>query len=107
MIGKLISLDDGPKRNVRVEITPKLLKSELAKPQGDVSPSSVQGFTIERSRFLFRDLIRLWLRTTAGEVEFYRSRSMFDVALLLDELEAVIGPKPRDLKNIKDAKVLV
>lgn len=103
MIGKLTSLDDGPKRSVEVTITPYLLNSELAKPQGAVSPSEVRGLILERRRWFFRNVIRLWLQTDAGEVDFYRSRSMFDVVLLLDELEAAIGHKPRTLINIRES----
>lgn len=102
MIGKLTSLDGGPRRNVEVAITPELLDSEIAKPQGAVTPSRVHGLILERRRLLFRDIIRIWLQTDAGEIDFYRSRSRFDVALLLDELEAAIGHRPRILKNFKE-----
>ena len=102
MIGELTSIHDGPKRSVELTITPSLLNSEIAKPRGEISPSEVRGIVLERRRWLFRDVHRLWLQTDEGDIDFYRSRSMFDVALLLDELDAVIGPRPRTLKNIKE-----
>ena len=104
MIGKLTSLNEGPRRNVQVTVTPDSLTCELAKPRREIPSSAVTGITIEASRYRFRRLIHLWLQTDAGDVDFYRSRSMFDIALLLDELEAVIGPKPRTLKNIEEAE---
>jgi hypothetical protein len=100
----LISIHDGPKRSVELTITTSLLNSEIAKPRGEISPSEVRGIVLERRRWLFRDVIRLWLQTDERDIDFYRSRSMFDVALLLDELDAVIGPRPRTLKNIKEAE---
>jgi hypothetical protein len=104
MIGKLTALGDEPTRTVVVTIAPDLLSSELSMPQGAVTPLKVMGIILERRRWLFRDIIRIWFQTDEGEIEFYRSRSMFDIALLLDELEAAIGHRPRTLKNIQESE---
>lgn len=106
MIGKLISLDGKPQRNVEVTITPNMLSSEISKPRSAVSPFEVRGLIIEKRRWWFRNLIRLWLQTNGGDIEFYQSHSMFDVALILDEMEAAIGSRPRILKNIKEAELV-
>lgn len=102
MIGKLISIANGPKRNAEIRIDGKSLFSAMAIPPGEIEPTSVVGLIVERKRRFFRDCYHLRLKLkNMREINFYRSRQIFDIALILDELEAAIGDIPRTLINLK------
>ena len=101
MLGEITSLENGPVRNVAVSIKSDLLESEIATPKGPIHPDEVTGIILEKRKKLFRTAFHLGLKTKSSEIDFYRSRSSFDIALLLDELDAIIGHRPRTLINIE------
>ena len=51
-------------------------------------------------------LVHLYLQTVSGmRIRFYTGDAPFDIALLLDELEASLGDKPRTWKKAEPTAV--
>lgn len=98
MIGRLVSVERGPERNVRLIVTPKMLASEISIPTGPVDPALVESYSVVQTIDSNGTLSRLhFVLTDGGNTCFYSTYSMFDLALLLDQLDATIGERPRTL----------
>jgi hypothetical protein len=98
MIGQLTSVANGPERNVKVTITPEEVFSEISEPPGARRATDVVEFVVREESVDGAPLFTLEFTMAApkpGRVSFYRTRSQFDLALLLDMLEATIGDRPR------------
>jgi hypothetical protein len=95
-IGKITSVENGPVRDVTVRISSKELFSEISAPPGPISGTDVRAYDVVEERDGGRLLVHLDLQTVSGRtVRFYTAEAQFDIALLLDELEAALGDKPR------------
>ena len=98
MIGRLISVERGLERNVKVTVTVETLASEISSPSGPVDPRQIQGYEIAQSKDREGTLSQLYfVLSTGGRVRFYSTYSTFDLALLLDQLDGTIGERPRTL----------
>jgi hypothetical protein len=98
MIGKLTSVQDGPKRNVVVTISATALSSEISSPPGIYDPRSVDHYEVVGLGNKSAALITLTLALADGRrVQFYSTDSQFDMALLLDELDGTIGERKRHI----------
>jgi|ERR1043166_5242802 hypothetical protein len=94
-VGKIISVENGPKRDVEVRITRDRLFSEISVPPGEISGAEVSGIRVVEEEVGGNKFLHLYLETLAGtRVLFYTGATKFDIALLLDELEASLGNKP-------------
>lgn len=95
-IGRIISIEHGPQRDVAVRITPHWLTSEISVPPGEVRGADVSAIHVTEERAEGMQVFRLDLETIRGErVVFYTAVTKLDIALLLDELEASLGDKLR------------
>ena len=93
-VGKITSIENGPKRDVDVRITPDRLFSEISIPPGEIVGASVSGIRVVEEEVGDNDCFHLYLETLPGAcVLFYTAATKFDIALLLDELEASLGNK--------------
>jgi hypothetical protein len=94
--GKLISVDQGPKRDVTVRIAHDELLSEISDPPGPIKGADVTSYHVAEEQCGAVSLLNLYLETATGRrIRFYTADDRFDIALLLDELEASLGNKPR------------
>jgi len=99
-IGKVISVENGPKRDVKVRISSQEIYSEISEPPGAIPGSSVCSYDVVEEKIEGHLLVHLYLKTIdGGLVRFYTGEAPFDVALILDELEASLGDKPRTWKK--------
>ncbi len=95
-IGKIISVENGPKRDVVVRIAPGQLFSEISVPPGEIRGADVSTIHVVEETVEGKPCLQLYLETLRGNrVLFYTAATKFDLALLLDELEASLGDKPR------------
>lgn len=95
-MGNLISLESGPERNVHITIRVELLSSEIASPSGAINPREIESFEINRCKEGEGIRLSLWFHLSNGNrVLFYSTRSQFDLVLLLDQIDATIGSRPR------------
>jgi hypothetical protein len=93
-VGRLISVETGPMRDVEVRITPNRLFSEISVPPGEVSGADVSGIRIVEEEVGGHKYPHLYLETFPGaHVLCYTAATEFDIALLLDELAASLGNK--------------
>lgn len=70
--------------------------SEISDPPGAISGADVAAYHVVEEREGDRLFVHLNLRTVDGRtVRFYMAEAPFDVLLLLDELDASLGDKPR------------
>ena len=94
--GHIISLTEGPRRDVEVRISSKELFSEISEPPGAIQTADVTGYEIaaegDPGTYSFRLYVRL---VTGPRVLFYTGVTQIDLALLLDELEAALPDAPR------------
>jgi hypothetical protein len=98
VIGQLTSVVNGPERNVKVTITPEEVYSEIAEPSGARRASDLVEYVVKEETLDGATLFTLeFTMSTPGleKISFYRTHSQFDLALLLDMLEATIGDRPR------------
>jgi hypothetical protein len=98
MIGQLISVANVPERNVKLTINAEEVYSQIADPQGAIKASDITEYLIKEETIEGALLYSLEFTMSSpglGKVSFYRTRSQFDLALLLDMLEATIGDRPR------------
>jgi hypothetical protein len=95
-IGTIISVDEGPKRDVTVRIGSDELFSEISDPPGPIKGADVRAYQVTEEQSGAMRLLHLYLETsTASRIRFYTATTQLDIALLLDELEASLGDKPR------------
>jgi hypothetical protein len=96
MIGKLISVENGPERNVKLTITPNEVWSELSQPAGSFSPQSIDHYEVTGLQQEDEGLITLTLvLADSSRVVFYSTDMKLDMVLLLDQLDGTIGDRPR------------
>jgi hypothetical protein len=94
--GRIVSLKQGPKRDVEVHITKAELFSAISDPPGAISGSDIAGYEIFEDRSADAYSFRLYVRLIGGlRVVFYSGVVQFDLALLLDEFEAALPHVPR------------
>ena len=96
-IGKITSVDaTGPKRNVNVRIASNELFSEIADPSGPIPGGDITAVRVAEQQTGDTHVLHLYLETAGGNsIRFYTAETKFDIALLLDELEASLGQRPR------------
>lgn len=100
-MGRIISLAKGPERDVEVRITSSEIFSAISDPPGAIGGAEVAGLEIAEEKkgltFSFPDYsFRLFIRLSSGRrVLFYEGATRFDLALLLDEIEASFPNVPR------------
>lgn len=100
-IGRITSLTNGPERDVEVRIASDELFSAISNPAGVIKGSEVVGLEVAEEKtgatFSFPDYsFRLFMRLSNGHrVLFYQGATRFDLALMLDEIEAAIPNVPR------------
>jgi len=94
-IGKIISLEHGPKRDVLVRISSSELFSEISDPPGAIRTVDVTGYDVVEERSGDSLLYHLFVRTAAHRVLFYTALTQLDVGLLLDDFGASLGSLPR------------
>ena len=98
MLGKLTSVENGPKRNVALTISKSILLSEISSPPGTYDPQSVDHYEVVGLGDKNAPLITLTLVLADGRrIQFYSTESQFDMALLLDELDGTIGERERHI----------
>jgi hypothetical protein len=100
MIGELTSVEDGPERNVRLVITPTEVYSEISSPAGSYQPQTIDHYEVSGMQDTPGNLIALtFVLADQRRVQFYCTRSKFDMALLLDQLDATIGERKREISR--------
>jgi hypothetical protein len=98
MIGELTSVQNGPERNVKIVITPTELRSEISSPSGSYEPHSIQHYELSGLQEHESGLVTLtFVLADERRVQFYCTHSKFDMALLLDQLDATIGERKREV----------
>ena len=97
MIGQLTSLDP-LERNVDVRITSDSLFSEISDINAEIDAHRVSGYVIDQRNDVYHLLIKVD-ELNSDPVDFYRTRSKGDLALLLDLLDGTIGDRPRELRT--------
>ena len=97
MIGKLISVENGPERNMKLVVTQSELHSEISSPAGSFDPQRVDHYEIVGMQERDTGLVTLTIVLVHGQrVRFYCTESKFDMALLLDQLDGTIGERKRE-----------
>lgn len=95
-IGKVISVSNGPKRNVEVRIARDVLFSEISEPAGPIKAAEVTAIDVVEELVQDALLLHLYLQTSNGpRIRFYTGVTQLDIGLLLDELEASAVNRPR------------
>src|SRR5688572_11673589 len=98
MIGELTSVANGPERNVRLVITPTEVQSEISEPAGNYDPRGIDHYELSGLQQHEHGLVSLtFVLVDQRRVRFYCTHSKFDMALLLDQLDATIGERRRDV----------
>jgi hypothetical protein len=102
-VGDITGFGDRPRRNVEVRIGRRELFSEIADPPGVIRSRDVVGIRVSEELLdAGKHVIHLHLDTNRQKsILFYTGVTRFDIALLLDELEASLGDKPRKWETIK------
>lgn len=105
-IGRLTSIQNGPERNVKLIISATKVCSEISSPPGsydsrDIDHYEVSGLQEKDSGFVTLTLVLADRR----RVRFYSTEEKVDMVLLLDELDATIGPRKRKILSKKGTKV--
>jgi hypothetical protein len=96
MIGALTSVQNGPERNVKLVVTPTEVQSEISSPCGSVDPRDIEHYELTGLGPEEKGLITLtFVLRDQQRVQFYCTDSKFDMALLLDQLDAAIGMRRR------------
>ena len=101
MTGKLISAEKGPERNVKLIISSKEVCSEISLPPGSYLPESIHHYLVSGMQAPPGSLVTLtFVLADQRRVQFYRTESKFDMALLLDQLDATIGMRRREVESV-------
>jgi hypothetical protein len=96
MIGKLISVENGPERNVKLVISPTEVYSEISSPPGSCQPQHIDHYEVSGLQKQDGGLLTLtFVLTDQRRIQFYSTHSKFDMMLLLDRLDATIGERRR------------
>jgi len=99
-VGELVSLKNGPERNVFLSVGPEFVESEISIPSNSIESSDITHYIICQREDLWS--LHLRLQESDIDVDFYRTRSQFDLTLLLDLFTSEVGDKPRIIN--KDAE---
>jgi len=96
MIGRLTSVENGPERSVKLIISPTEVLSEISSPSGSYDPRSIDYYELSGLQETDSGMVTLTF-VLAGQrrVRFYCTEEKLDMALLLDQLDATIGPRSR------------
>ena len=98
MIGELTSVQNGPERNVKLVITPTEVHSEISSPSGSFDPQGIEHYELAGLQQHESGLVALtFVLADLRRVQFYCTHSKFDMALLLDQLDATIGERRREV----------
>jgi len=101
MIGKLTSAEKGPERNVKLIISPSEVCSDISSPPGSYQPQSIDHYEVSGMQESAGSLVTLtFVLTDQQRVQFYSTHSKFDMALLLDQLDATIGVRRREVSRV-------
>lgn len=104
MIGKLTSFESGPERNVKLVISPTELSSEISEPPGSYPPQRIDHYEVSGLQAHDHGLVTLtFVLVGQQRVCFYSTDSKFDMALLLDQLDATIGERKREVSRLQMA----
>ena len=96
MVGKLTSVERGPERNVRLVITRSAVFSEISEPPGTYAPETIDRYELTGLQQDDEGVVKLtFVMTDQRRVLFYSTEQKLDMVLLLDELDATIGERPR------------
>jgi hypothetical protein len=96
MIGKLTSVERGPERSVKLVITPSAVFSEISEPPGTYAPQIIDHYEVTGLQQDDKGIVRLtFVMADQRRVLFYSTEQKFDMALLLDQLDATIGERRR------------
>ncbi|MGN6386380.1 MAG: hypothetical protein ACTHMT_09090 [Verrucomicrobiota bacterium] len=100
MMGNLISLESGPERNVQITIRAELISSEISMPSGAINPREIESYEIKQCKEQEGTRSSLWVHLSNGNrVLFYSTCSQLDLVLLLDQIDATIGSRPRVISS--------
>jgi hypothetical protein len=99
-VGEIMSIESGgPKRNLRVVVSDTEVSSEISSPPGAICPQSIDHYEPSGMQASPGSLITLTLvLTDQRRIDFYSTRSQFDMALLLDQLDGTIGLRKREVR---------
>lgn len=101
VIGELTSVANGPERNVKLVITSTEVRSEISEPAGSYDPRSIDHYELSGLQEPERGLVSLtFVLSDQRRVRFYSTHSKFDMALLLDQLDATIGVRRREVARV-------
>ena len=96
MVGEIISVENGPQRNVKIIISQTEVYSEIAVPIETYDPKMIERYEVSGLELKDKGLVTLTLvLTDKRKILFYSTYSKFDMALLLDQLDGTIGFRPR------------
>ncbi|PAW77725.1 MAG: hypothetical protein B9S32_10645 [Verrucomicrobia bacterium Tous-C9LFEB] len=96
MIGELISVENGPQRNVKILVSPTELYSQISEPSGTYLPQNIAYYEIRDLQEHDSEISTItFVMTDNHKALFYSTHSKFDLGLLLDELDSVIGTRRR------------
>ncbi len=96
MIGKLTSVEKGPERNVSLVVTASGVFSEISEPAGTYDPQTIDHYEITGLQQSDEGIVALtFVMADRRKVLFYSTEQKFDMALLLDQLDATIGERRR------------
>jgi len=95
-VGKIISVENGPERNVKLAISATEVCSEISEPAGSYEPQMIASYEVSGLQDQDKGLVTLtFIFLDQRRVRFYSTYSKFDMALLIDQLDATIGFRER------------
>ena len=99
-MGKLISIENGPERNVEIVVRRDEIRSAISEPVGSIDPSKIDRYELSGVGEQETGLVTLTIILTDSQrIQFYRTDSKFDLVLLLDQLDGTIGERPRVIED--------
>ena len=100
MIGKITSVENGPQRNVKLVVSPTEVFSEISSPPGSYDSRSIDYYEVSGLQQQDRGLVTLtFVLADKRRIRFYSTQQKFDMALLLDQLDATIGERRREVSR--------
>lgn len=97
--GKMTSVENGPERDVELRVTAEEIYSELAELPGVIPSGDISSYELCEKLIEGVPHIHLSIKTSEGKIIPFYMGTQFDLMLLLDELDAVLGERPRVLKE--------
>ncbi len=100
-VGELISVENGPERNVKLTISPTEVYSEISEPAGIYRPQLITSYEVSGIQDKDKGLVTItFVLTDQRRVRFYSTHSKCDMGLLIDQLDATIGFRERKVVRI-------